>query len=100
MPCDKDRNNLIDLNEFKGCSIKAEYFSRMIKFNSEWIKDIDKFVKQVFNSFDTRKKDHLNLYDYVKLRNFNNAYNILLIKESKVYYKNFGVSVHMISKNL
>jgi hypothetical protein len=72
----------------------------MISFNTQWVKDEDKLLKLIFNAFDLERNGELNLYDYVALRSFNNAYDILLAKEGAVYYKNFGVAIHIICRNM
>ena len=75
-------------------------FKNNIKFNLKWVTDRNKLMKSILKSFDLDRDGFLNFYDYVSLRKFNNAYEILIEKEEAVYYKNFDVAVHMIAKNM
>jgi hypothetical protein len=72
----------------------------MLSFHSQWVSSMDKFNSKVFQAFDLDQDGFLNLYDYIMLRNFNNAYDILLAKESKIYFYNFGIAMHIINKNM
>jgi hypothetical protein len=72
----------------------------MWKFNTEWIKDENKLLSYIFNAFDLNRDKFLNLNDFIRLRNFNNAYDILLVKEAKVYFQNFPVGMHLVTNNM
>jgi hypothetical protein len=75
----------------------------MLEFNLNKITttaDEEKFIQVLFKTLDMDYKKGLNFYDYIMLRNYNNAYDILLIKEKKVYFRNFPVAMHLICKNI
>ncbi len=98
--CDKDSNKLLKIDEVTECIKSGDKFSNVITFHSQWITNMDNFYLKVFNAFDVDRDNQLNLYDYVMLRNYNNAYDILLAKESKIYYNNFEIGIHLITKNV
>ena len=72
----------------------------MLKFNSIWISDLSQLYKKVFIALDMDDKKSLNLHNFITLRTYNNAYNILLLKEEKVYSKNFNIGIRIALKKL
>jgi hypothetical protein len=98
--CDTNNDLFLSISEGKICIEKGEKFKNLISYTTQITDDIQSFLERIVNTFDLDRDGKLNLYDYVILRNFNNAYDILLVKEQKLYFKNFEVGLHMISKNL
>lgn len=98
--CDTNADLFLNISEGTNCIKEGEKFRNLVAFSSGLTDDIQSFLVRIINTFDLDRDGKLNLYDYVILRNFNNAYDILLVKEQKLYFKNFEVGLHMISKNL
>jgi hypothetical protein len=95
--CDKDSNFMLNITEFEPCLTSDSKFSKMLEFNNK----IATFnISLILSAFDLDMDGQLNFYDYLMLRNFNNAYDICLVKEGKFYFKNFPVAMHIVLKNL
>jgi hypothetical protein len=99
--CDKNKMLMLSKDDFKKCLSSDASFKKTIEFNKK-IKSVDdeKLFDRIFISLDLNKSDFINFYSYIKLRNYNKIYNILLDKEQEVNYQNFPIAVHLLSKNL
>ena len=99
-----DTNNIfmLSIDDFQKCLSSDTTFSEMMKYNKKLNTNGDdkKLALRIFNSLDLNKDDFLNFFDYLKLRNYNKIYNVLLEKEGEVYYENFPIAVHLFSKNV
>jgi hypothetical protein len=82
------------------CVKNDDKYKNMITFNSKFIPTSDNLMKQTFKALDMDGDGFMNIYDYITLRSFNNAYDILLVKENAVYYQNFPVAIHIIAKDV
>jgi hypothetical protein len=72
----------------------------MLKFNKEKI-DEEILLKRIFHLINLKLDNKgINLAEYITLRNYNNAYDILLVKEKKVNFKNFPILAHLTIKKL
>jgi hypothetical protein len=72
----------------------------MLKFNKEKI-DEDILLKRIFHLINLNLNNKgINLEEYITLRNYNNAYDILLVKEKKINYRNFPVLPYLTFKKL
>jgi hypothetical protein len=75
----------------------------MLEFNSGLSHTQDKnsnLYQNILDAFDLQMNGDLNFFNYIQLRNFNNAYDICLLKDKQFSFKNFPVAIHMINKNL
>ncbi len=94
--CDKDNDLYISADEINDC-LSIDKFKRMMEFNKNFTDDT---LQQTVLQSLSLNGDVINLYEYIQLRNYNNAYDICLMKENKFYYKNFAVAVKMVIHNL
>jgi carbonic anhydrase len=74
-------------------------FKNMIEMNKKFCSE-EVLLKRIFRVINLNMDGGINFAEYLKLRNFNNAYDICLVKEKKINYKNFPVMVHFVYKKL
>ena len=99
--CDKDKILLLSKNDFKTCISSDPIFQNNLDFNKKIATSSEeKLFERIFNALDLNSSNFMNFYFYIKLRNYNRIYNILLEKEQEVNYQNFPIAVHLMSKNL
>ena len=72
----------------------------MLEYNKKILIDEDLLINRILLSLDLDMKNQINFYEYIKFRNYNNAYDICLVKEKQITYKNFPAMVHFVFKNL
>lgn len=70
----------------------------MLKFNKKIDEEV--LLKRIFRLINLKLDKGINLAEYITLRNYNNAYDILLVKEKKVNFKNFPVLAYLTIKKL
>ncbi len=99
--CDTEKILLLSKNDFKDCISSDPIFKNNLDFNKKInTGDEEKLFERIFNALDLNNSNFINFYYYIKLRNFNKIYNMLLDKEQEVNYQNFPIAVHLMSKNL
>ena len=93
---------LLSFENFEKCLIADDTFSSMLNYNKQLNSkgDDQKFNKRVFKSLAIDNIEYVNFYGYLKLRNFNKVYKVLLDKEQQVYYQNFPIAVHMLFEDV
>ena len=99
---DKNKDNLLNFQEFKESinSDEKKRFKNMLEYNKKILIDEDLLINRILLSLDLDMKNQINFYEYIKFRNYNNAYDICLVKEKQITYKNFPAMVHFVFKNL
>lgn len=70
----------------------------MLKFNKKIDEEV--LMKRIFHLINLKLDKGINLAEYITLRNYNNAYDILLVKDKKVNFKNFPVLAYLTIKKL
>jgi len=71
----------------------------MLNINKKYC-DEEILMKRIFRVVNLNMDGELNFAEYMELRKFNNAYDIGLVKEKKINYKNFPILVHFVFKKL
>lgn len=98
---DTNKDNLLNFQEFKDAVKKDDKnrFQNMINMNKKYC-DEEVLLKRIFRVININMNGGINFSDYIKLRNYNNAYDICLVKEKKINYKNFPIMVHFVYKHV
>jgi hypothetical protein len=93
---------LLSFEKFEKCLTDDETFSSMLTYNGKFFKagDEKKFQKRVFNSLAIDNIEYVNFYGYLKLRNYNRIYKVLLDKEQEIYFENFPIAIHMLFEDV
>jgi len=98
---DVNKDNLLNLEEFKDSILNdnKKRFKNMMVMNNNFSNE-DVLIQRIFRSINLKMNGEVNFAEYLDLRKYNNAYDICLVKEKKISYRNFPVMVHFVFKKL
>ena len=92
--CDKDKNHLLNFDEFKDC-LSESTFEDATKEDNSHTSDKEVFSWTALKSLDFKQNQSINIYQYLLLRSDNYAYSKCIKQDESFFYKNFPVAVHL-----
>jgi hypothetical protein len=98
--CDKDKNHLLNADEFKACLGNETVFGNTTKYNDQLAPDKDPFTSQLMKSLDFKQNQSLNFYEYLILRRTSYSYGKCAQQDGDFTFKNFPIATHLALKRV